>query len=64
MGLENSERIYKKTEVKYREGISSSMDFSQTYNQYLNTQIAFLAATLDLLSKKSDLEKELTKANH
>ena len=64
MGLTNSERIYKKTKVKYREGISSSLDFSQTYNQYLNTQIAFLAATLDLLSKKSELEKELTKVGY
>jgi len=64
MGLTNSERIYRKTEVKYREGISTSLEFSQTYNQFLNTQISFLAATLDLLSKKSELEKELTKVSY
>lgn len=64
MGLKNSERIYKKTEVKYREGISTSLELSQTYNQYLNTQIDFLGSTMDLLSKKSELEKELTKVNY
>ena len=64
LGLKNSERIYKKTEVKYREGISTSLEFSQTYNQYLSAQIDMLTSTLDLLSKKSDLEKELTKVSN
>lgn len=64
MGLKNSERIYKKTEIKYREGLSTSLNLSQTYNQYLTTQIDFLTATMNLLSKKSELEKELTKVNY
>ncbi|MCF8368220.1 MAG: TolC family protein [Bacteroidales bacterium] len=63
LALTNSERIYQKTEIKYREGISTSLELSQTYNQYLTAQIDFLSATLDLLSKKSELEKELTKVN-
>ncbi|OQX77819.1 MAG: hypothetical protein B6D61_06565 [Bacteroidetes bacterium 4484_249] len=59
-----AENIYNKTKIKYREGLSTSLDLSQTYNQYLNTQIQYLASILDLLIKKSELEKELTKVNY
>ncbi|MCD4698865.1 MAG: TolC family protein [Bacteroidales bacterium] len=64
MALNNAERIYSKTEVKYSEGISTSLELSQTYNQFLTSQIDFLSSSLDLLSKKSELEKELTKVNY
>jgi len=64
MALENAERIYSKTEIKYREGISTSLELSQTYNQYLTSQIDLLTSTLEVLSKKSELEKELTKVNY
>jgi len=59
-----SENIYQKTEVKYRSGISTSLDLSQTYNQYLTTQIEYLTSILELLNKKAELEKELTKSNY
>ena len=64
MAVSNAERIYQKTEVKYREGIANSLDLSQTYNQYLTNQIEYLGSILDLLNKKSELEKELTKVNY
>jgi len=59
-----AENIYQKTEVKYRSGISTSLELSQTYNQYLTTQIEYLTSILDLLNKKAELEKELTKVNY
>lgn len=64
MALKNAKRIYDKTRVKYREGISTSLDLSQTYNQYLNGQIDKLTALQNLLMKKAGLEKELTKAEY
>lgn len=64
MAVGNAEKIYQKTEVKYREGIANSLDLSQTYNQYLTNQIEYLGSILDLLNKKSELEKELTNANY
>ncbi len=64
MAVSNAEKIYQKTEVKYREGIANSLDLSQTYNQYLTNQIEYLTSILDLLNKKSELEKELTKVSY
>jgi outer membrane protein TolC len=64
MAVGNAEKIYQKTEVKYREGIANSLDLSQTYNQYLTNQIEYLTSILDLLNKKSELEKELTKVSY
>ncbi|MBN2173673.1 MAG: TolC family protein [Bacteroidales bacterium] len=63
LAVDNAEKIYQKTEIKYREGLSTSLNLSQTYNQYLTTQIDYLTSILTLLNKKSELEKELTKAN-
>ena len=64
MAVSNAEKIYQKTEVKYREGIANSLDLSQTYNQYLTNQIEYLTSILALLNKKSELEKELTKVSY
>jgi outer membrane protein TolC len=57
-------KIHQKTEMKYKEGLSSSFDLSQSYNQYLSAEVNYLLAVLDLLIKKSDLDKLLTKASN
>lgn len=62
MAVTNAEKIYQKTEIKYRSGLSTSLDLSQTYNQFLTTQIEYLSSILDLFVKKAELEKELTKS--
>lgn len=59
-----SRKIHQKTEIKYREGIASSLELSQTYNQYMQAEINRLLAILELLNKKSDLENILTKVNN
>jgi len=64
MSVTNAEKIYQKTEVKYREGIANSLDLSQTYNQYLTNQIEYLTSILELLNKKAELEKELTNVTY
>jgi len=60
--IDLAEKIHQKTEIKYKEGLSSSLDLSQSYNQYLNSEVNYLSSVLDLLIKKSDLDKLLTKA--
>jgi outer membrane protein TolC len=59
-----AEKIHQKTEMKYKEGLSSSLDLSQSYNQYLNAEVNYLSSVLDLLIKKSDLDKLLTKVSN
>lgn len=64
LAINNAKKIYQRTEVKYRAGLSTSLELSQTYNQYLTTQIEYLTSILDLLNKKAELEKELTKSTY
>jgi outer membrane protein TolC len=52
-----AKRIYKKTVLKYNEGVSSSLDLSQTQNQYLNAEGKYIKSLLDLLTSKSELKK-------
>ncbi len=59
--VELSKKIYDKTVIKYKEGISSSMDLTQVQNQYLESQGNYFNAILDLLNRKIHLEKILAK---
>ena len=59
--VQQAQKIYQKTQIKYKSGMASSLDLSQTYNQYLTSQIQYLTSILTLLNKKADLEKILTK---
>jgi outer membrane protein TolC len=62
--LDIAKKIYQKTEIKYKEGISTSLDLSTAYNQYLQAEIDYLTSILDLLMKKSDLDKLLIKTTN
>lgn len=54
-------RIYEKEQLKYKNGVSSSTDLNQSYNQLLESQGTFLGATLDMLNKKLELDKAYSK---
>lgn len=54
-----TESIYNKTLLKYKEGVSSSMDLTMAQNQYLDTQRNYFNALYTLLSSKNKLEKLL-----
>jgi outer membrane protein len=48
--LEISKKIYDKTVIKYKEGVSSSFELAQNHTQYLTTQSNYFNAILDYLN--------------
>lgn len=50
-------KIYQKTQLKYKEGVSSSMDLLQSHNQYLESEGNYIASIVDLVNTKLALEK-------
>ena len=59
-GLALSLKIYEKTQTKLKEGVSSSIELQQNYNQYLDSERDYVMAILDLLNNKLQLEELLT----
>ena len=57
--LELAQRIYNKTKIKYEEGLSSSLELTQTNNQLLESQGNFIQAAFQLIQAKSNLDKAL-----
>ncbi len=57
--IELANRIFSKEQVKYKEGISSSLELTQANNQLLSTQGDYLNSILQLISAKSKLDKAL-----
>jgi outer membrane protein len=52
-----AERVYNVTLIKYREGISSSMDLIQAHNQYLLAESDYITMMSELLNAKNKLDK-------
>ncbi|MEA3503713.1 MAG: TolC family protein [Bacteroidota bacterium] len=50
-----AQRIYDKTLLKYKEGVSSSMDLTQSNNQLLDSQSKYFQSLLTLLQTKVEL---------
>lgn len=59
--LNIAKKIYQKTTEKYKEGLSSSLDLSQSYNQFLDAESQYIQSIKDLLGAKIKLSKLLTK---
>ncbi len=58
--IELTSRIYDKTLIKYKEGLSSSMDLTNAQNQYLSAQKNYFTSLYTLLVSKNKLEKLLS----
>lgn len=56
-----AKKIYDKTMIKYREGVSSSLELTQTHNQYLSAQTNHIQAVIELLTAKTKLDKVLNR---
>jgi outer membrane protein len=55
--IELTKRIYEKTLIKYKEGLSSSLDLTNVQNQYLRAQGDYYTAVYTLISTKNKLDK-------
>ena len=54
-----AERIEKKQQIKFFEGLSSSFDLAQAQNQLYSQQQKFIQSMLDVVAKKATLENAL-----
>jgi outer membrane protein TolC len=52
-----AERIEKKQQIKFKEGLSSSFDFSEAQRQLYTTQQNYLQSMINIINKKASLEK-------
>jgi outer membrane protein TolC len=55
-----SRKVYQKTLVKYREGISTSFELAQNQSQFLTAEQAYYNSILSLLNAKAKLDRILT----
>ena len=61
--LRLSERIEKKNQVKFFEGVASSFELRQAQTQLYSAQQEYLQAMLDVVNKKAELETILNQTN-
>ncbi|MFT7589631.1 MAG: outer membrane protein [Limisphaerales bacterium] len=56
-----SEKIFNVTQIKYREGVGSSLELTTAQQEYEQAEDEYIAAMYDLLIARSDLRKALGK---
>lgn len=59
--LQTASKIYEQTIIKYRQGLASSTDLNQKYNQFLISEAEYTQAMFDLLKSNIALSKLLEK---
>lgn len=52
-------KIYQNTLIKYKEGMASSLELTQSQTQYIQTQTNFYTSIIELANAKSKMEKML-----
>jgi outer membrane protein len=57
--VELASDVYNVTLEKYREGVSTSQELTQTHNQYLTAQSEYITAKSELLNAKNKIDKLL-----
>ena len=57
--MELSRKVYDKTVIKFREGMSSSFELTQLQNQYLTSESNYYNSLLSLLRSKAELDRIL-----
>lgn len=55
-----SKKVYDKTVIKYKEGVSSSFELTQNQNQFLTSEGNYYNAILSLLNAKAKLDRILS----
>jgi outer membrane protein TolC len=56
---ELSAKIYKTNQIKYKEGLGSSFELTQSETEYITNQLRYIQSILNLLSAKAELDKVL-----
>ena len=56
-----SNKILERTRIKVKEGLASSLDFTQINNQYLSTESNYISAMVELLNAKIRLDKAMNR---
>jgi outer membrane protein len=59
--LNLAERIEKKQQIKFTEGLSTSFDFNDAQRQLYSAQQKYLETMVNIINKKASLEKIITK---
>ncbi|MBC7641714.1 MAG: TolC family protein [Flavobacterium sp.] len=59
--LSLAERIEKKQQIKFKEGLSTSFEFSEAQRQLYSAQQTYLQSMVDIINKKAALEKLVIK---
>ena len=55
-----AEKVFEKTEIKYKQGVSSGMELTQANNQYLDSYSSYTGSIFELLVAKIKFEKALS----
>jgi outer membrane protein TolC len=58
--MELSRKVYNKTVIKYKEGVSSSFELTQNQNQFLTAESNYYNSVLTLLNSKANLDRILS----
>ncbi len=58
--LDLSRKVYNKTVIKYKEGVSSSFELTQNQNQFLTAESNYYNSILSLLNAKAKLDRILS----
>jgi len=61
--LNLAERIEKKQQIKFKEGLSTSFEFTEAQRQLYTTQQSYLQSMVDVINKRAALEKITNKSN-
>ena len=59
---ELAEKIFRRTGIKYVEGLATSLDLLNTHDQYIKSQSQFINSALNLLNKSVAMEALLTES--
>jgi outer membrane protein len=61
--MDLSKKVYDKTVIKYKEGVSSSFELTQNQNQFLTAESNYYNSVLSLLNAKAKLDRILSTSN-
>jgi len=57
-----AEKIFRRTGIKYTEGLAGSLDLLNTHNQYITAESQYINAALNLLNKSVAMETLLSES--